>query len=334
MEKEDPELRFIADQIEKTGYPLEIHASEVLEKKGWNVLHSTFYRDSETGIMREIDIRADKTVDRSAVGDTIHPYRLNLRLDIQCKKSDSFAWVFFLTKRKTEEMATSPRFLDYLFVAKTSSQSRRSPLYPATAPITPTISPGIADSLRHVGDLGVVNPTTFRSLAATERAKIYKEIKMQRAKDSEPKGEYPEIYEAAMTVLKASDFDFNFLYTGMELVFNNRLSGIPLPRGIEIGDIQLYMPIILFEGRLITWQNGHLKKTDQVLLQAQVLSKWFFIPSPPIVVVQRDHLSDFLESVDEDLLALADRIHKNRSLLDEQFKLLSQQFVGSKNALG
>jgi len=63
LEKEDQELTFIAQQIEKTGYPLEIHASEELEKKGWNVFHSTFYRDFETGIPREIDIRADKTID-------------------------------------------------------------------------------------------------------------------------------------------------------------------------------------------------------------------------------------------------------------------------------
>ncbi|MGA2237904.1 MAG: hypothetical protein ABSG74_01700 [Candidatus Bathyarchaeia archaeon] len=329
MEKEEGELGFIADQIEKTGYPLEMHASEVLEKKDWNVLHSTFYRDSETGIMREIDIRADKAVDRSAAGDTIRPYRLNLRLVIQCKKSDSVAWVFFVTKRKTEEMATSPRFLDYLYVAKTSSLSRLYSPYPATGPTVPTLSLGIARSLKHVGDLKVVNPTTFRSLSAIEQAKTYKEIKMRKVQDSGATGEYPAIYEAAMTVLKATDFDFNNVYTTMQLVVNGRLSGMPLPPGIEIGDIQLYIPIILFEGRLITWQDGHLKKTDQVLLQSQVLSKGFFIPSPSIVVVQRDHLNDFLESIDEDLLVLADRIHKNRDTLDEQLRLLTQQFAGT-----
>jgi hypothetical protein len=329
LEKEDPELGFIAHQIEKTGYPLEIHASEVLEKNAWNVLHSTFYQDFETGSMREIDIRADKTVDRCLSGDTIHPYRVHLRLDIQCKKSDTFAWVFFLTARRTEEMATWPRFLDYLYVAKTSSLSRLYSPYPARLPTAPTLSPGIAKSLKHVGDLRVVNPTTFGCLAATEQAKAYKEIKMRKVQDSEPTGGCPPIYEAAMTVLKATDFDFNNVYATMQLVVNARLSGTPLLSGIEIGDIHLYMPIILFEGRLITWQNGHLKNTDQVLLQAQVLSKGFFIPSPPTVVVQRDHVNDFLKSVDDDLLVLADRIHKSRGTLDEQFRLLTQQFAGT-----
>jgi len=233
-----------------------------------------------------------------------------------------------------DEMATLPKFLDYFFVAKTSSQSRQYLPYPAMVPITPTISPGVAGSLRNVGDLKVVNPTTFRSLATTEQAKTHAEIKMTKAKDSEPKGEYPAIHEAAMTVLKATDFDFTDAYAAMQFVVNCRLSGIPLPPGNEIGEIRLYIPVILFEGRLITWQDGHLKRTDQVLLQAQVPSKGFFIPSPPIVIVQRDYLSDFLESLDEDLLALADKIHENRSVLDEQFRLLSQQFVGSKNALG
>jgi hypothetical protein len=331
LEKEDPELGFIARQIEQTGYPLEIHASEVLEKEGWDVLHSTFYEDFETRGMREIDIRADKTLDRSPSGDTINPYKIRLRLDIQCKKSDTFAWVFFLTPRTKEEMATGLAFLDYLYVAKTSSLSRLYSPYSAMLPATPTLSPGIAKSLRHMGELKLVNPNTFRSLAATEQAKTYKEIKVKRIRDSGSADGYPAIYEAAMTVLKATEFDRTNVYTVMQSVINGRLSGIPFPSGTEIGDIQLYMPIILFEGKLIAWQNGHLKNTDQVLLQSQVLSKGFFIPSPSIVVVRRDHLNDFLKSVDEDLLMLADRIHKNRGTLDEEFRLLTQQFASKSS---
>lgn len=326
MEEEDAELGFIARQIEQTGYPLEIHASEVLEKDGWDVLHSTFYEDFETRNVREIDIRADKTIDRSPSGETIYPYKIRLRLDIQCKKSDTFAWVFFLTPRKAEEMTTGLTFLDYLYVAKTSSLSRLYSPYPAMLPAAPTLSPGIAKSLKHTGELRLVNPGIFRSLAVTEQAKTYKEIKRKKAKDSGSAGGYPTIYEAAMTVLKATEYDCNSVYAVMQSVINSRLSGMPLPS--EIGDIQLYMPIILFEGKMIAWQKGHLKNTDQVLLQAQVLSKLVF-PSSSIVVVQRDHLNDFLKSVDEDLLILADRIHKNRDVLDEQFKLLTQQFAGT-----
>jgi hypothetical protein len=330
LEEEDAELRFIASQIEQTGYPLEIHASEVLEKEGWDVLHSTFYEDFDTRNVREIDIRADKVVDRSPSGDTIDPYKIRLRLDIQCKKSDIFAWVFFLTPRRTEEMATGLTFLDYLYVAKTSSLSRLYSPHAAMLPAAPTLSPAIAKSLRHAGDLKLVNPTIFRSLAATEQAKTYKEIKMKKTKDSGSAGGYPAIYEAAMTVLKATEFDWSNIYAAMQFVINGRLSGMPPQAGTEIGDIQLYMPIILFEGKLIAWQNGHLKNTDQVLLQAQVLSKGF-IPSPSIVVVQRDHLNAFLKSVDEDLLILADRIYKNRGALDEQFRLLTQQFAGTSS---
>jgi hypothetical protein len=328
LEKGDPELEFIARQIEKTGYPLEIHASEALEKRDWKVLHSTFYEDPETKRLREIDIRADKTVARSSPGDAISPYKIHLRLDIQCKKSDTFAWVFFLTPRRTEEMATGLRFLDYLYVAKTSSLSRLYSPYPEMLPHIPTLSPGIAKSLKHTGDLKLVDPTVFRSLAATEQAKTYKEIK-RKAQDSGSVDGYPAIYEAAMTVLKAADFDFNNAYSFMQFVINSRFSGLPLPTGTEIGDIQLYMPIILFDGKLMAWRNGHLGGADEVLLQAHVLSMGFFVPSPLLVVVQRDHFDDFLKSLDDDLIVLADRIRNNRAKLDQEFRLLTQQFSGT-----
>jgi hypothetical protein len=331
LEREDGELGFIADEIGKTGYPLEIHASEVLEKRGWSVLHSTFYQDIETGSMREIDIRADKSIDGSRAGDTISPHRLQLRLDIQCKKSDAVAWVFFLTTRRTQDMAPSPRFLDYLYVAKTTSLSRLYSTHRPTIPAAPTLSLGIAKSLKHVGDLGLIDRTTFQSLASAEQAKTYKEIKRKQAHDSKNAGEYPAIYEAAMTVLKATDYDFNNVYAMMQMVIDGSLSGVPLPRGVEIGDIQLYMPIILFEGKLVTWQDGHVKNANEVLLQSQVLSKMMFIPSPSIVVIHKDHLNDFLKSIDDDLLALADRIHENRGKLDEQLRSLKQQFASTDN---
>ena len=329
MKEGDPELEFIARQIEKTGYPLEIHASVVLEKRDWKVAHSTFYEDFETKSLREIDIRADRTVERSSLGNATTPYKIHLRLNIQCKKSDTFAWVFFLTQRKTDEMATGLRFLDYLYVAKTSSLSRLYSPYPAMLPHIPTLSPGIAKSLKHTGDLKLVDPTVFRSLAATEQAKTYKEIKMKKAQDSGSTDGYHMIYAAAMTVLKATDFDFNNAYSIMQFVINSRFSGAPLPAGAEIGDIQLYLPIILFDGKLLVWRNGHLEGADEVLLQAHILSMGFLVPSPLIIVVQRDHLDDFLKSLNDDLLVLADRISNSRAALDQEFKSLTQQFSGT-----
>jgi hypothetical protein len=46
-----------------------------------------------------------------------------------------------------------------------------------------------------------------------------------------------------------------------------------------------------------------------------------------VVVVHKDHFRDFLRCVDEDLTALANSIWNNRSALDEQLDLMTQEFA-------
>ena len=87
--------RIIRD-IEKSGYPLEIKATSVLESNGWNVLNQEGFLDVETGKWRTIDMVAWKNVN---IPDSLVYERLHVSLIIECKKS-SKPWVFWIRDKK------------------------------------------------------------------------------------------------------------------------------------------------------------------------------------------------------------------------------------------
>ena len=108
MEKR-PELeRKILKDIAKTGYPLEIRASLVLEEQGWTVTHNPAYLDPEEQKAREIDINAVRAWQVGAPGSPRHV--LLCSLFVECKRSEK-PWVFFVTP--VRQMERSGREVRY-----------------------------------------------------------------------------------------------------------------------------------------------------------------------------------------------------------------------------
>jgi hypothetical protein len=83
-EENSLEKRIIKD-LEKSGYPLEIYTTSVLESKGWEVINQDGYLDAEEGKWRTIDISAFMRIELpySSVYRVLH-----LTLIIECKKSE------------------------------------------------------------------------------------------------------------------------------------------------------------------------------------------------------------------------------------------------------
>lgn len=93
--------RQIIEDLEKTGFPLEVLTSSELDKRGWMVYPSCLYKDPETSISRELDVHAVNV-------DTSYAYKIPVKvkpipenrnkfishLVIQCKKTKK-PWVFF-----------------------------------------------------------------------------------------------------------------------------------------------------------------------------------------------------------------------------------------------
>src|SRR5712692_9028930 len=103
-------------ELEKTGLPLEIEVSELLEKE-WKVSNNQAYIDEDEGKTREIDIFA---IHQSET-DQLHfvkPPRLFLATDlaIECKRSESNAWVFPTRKTALPYTFGSGQTIDFLKV--------------------------------------------------------------------------------------------------------------------------------------------------------------------------------------------------------------------------
>lgn len=85
---------FLRGEIEKSGFPLEIEVSSILENLKWVVLNNQPFRDPDEEALRSVDIYAFH-------GPTAYEFSKNLpfgfspKIIIECKKSSSHAWVFF-----------------------------------------------------------------------------------------------------------------------------------------------------------------------------------------------------------------------------------------------
>lgn len=88
----------LIQQVKKSGYPLEIEISNILESRHYVVFNSEYYFDEEIQQGRDIDVYA-LPLDPDPLNDEILPFRLRLELAIECKKSEPYAWVFYTRPR-------------------------------------------------------------------------------------------------------------------------------------------------------------------------------------------------------------------------------------------
>jgi hypothetical protein len=95
---------FIAKEIKKSGFPLEIFSSLILEKADWNVTRHLLYFNELRSIYNEIDIYASKQSKRAGFGGS----RLQVLevLVIECKKQEEKPWVFFEQERLNSNFST------------------------------------------------------------------------------------------------------------------------------------------------------------------------------------------------------------------------------------
>ena len=109
--KEEEEKKIknnVLEAVKKSGYPLEIEVSTMLDKmlKDWFVNNTCYYFDYEENKGRDLDINACAT-------EVLNGILLFCDLVIECKKSDDI-WVFFTRPKGTEY--PSQQITDTLFL--------------------------------------------------------------------------------------------------------------------------------------------------------------------------------------------------------------------------
>ncbi len=207
------ENRYIADELGKSGFPLEIETAEVLEKSGWEVLPSVFYYDYDDDTYKETDIIAYKTVAKGDKDTPYYPYHITVVLLIECKKRDDVAWVFFPRPRKEND-------IDYYGVGLASVDSFRvarlsNLLAGLVLPrhISFSIKPwvflreDIAKQIWGITELNLIQARDFDCLAVSEKASFFDVVKLSKRvngkfnRDSERK----QIHSAVSGLAKATE---------------------------------------------------------------------------------------------------------------------------------
>ena len=85
----------IVEEVQKTGFPLELRTAAHLRTNGYYVAHSVYFIDKDEEKGREIDIRGLKNV---FFKRDEREYVVRHVLTIECKKSVSRPWVFFCSQ--------------------------------------------------------------------------------------------------------------------------------------------------------------------------------------------------------------------------------------------
>ena len=330
------EIDFIKKEIERSGFPLEIEVSSILKEDGWEVLPSSIYFDEDEKSWREIDIKAYKSADSSSQNESIKPYRLTLALIIECKKSEKFAWVFFPQPRSKEDLSrvTNIVSLDFLTVVKRQSllkgEFNQIKLFPSLSELRflnmdpnliteeELVTPDIARKMKFLSELKIVPPGAFRHLAKGMKAKAYKEIKLEKKEKKSPPS---EIFKAVNALIKATKYELILssggIYAGAYLT--KKKTEMLLEKGSL--QIEIFIPILIFDGKLYSWLNGDVKREDEVLLEGRCHTRYYF-ENMLISVVKKEHFKQFLHNIDENFIKLIDCIYENKAKLDEQTKMI------------
>ncbi len=82
----------ILDEINKTGFPLELRISKLLQEGGYYNANNLYYIDRDEDKGREVDMRALKNIEFKENGEE---YYVRHCLLIECKKSVGKPWVLF-----------------------------------------------------------------------------------------------------------------------------------------------------------------------------------------------------------------------------------------------
>lgn len=221
----------VKKEIEKTGLPTEIMATEALNAEDWTIFNEYPYLDMDENKVRTLDIVADKSLskkNREMESD------LACYLYIECKKTDRSSWVFYTQTTPVPFVLLSIDQLSYNVVAGTFNRVIEA--YEESNKELTVEGAGMSIFSRI--------PVRLESLSY-KIALSQQQVSINDRKRGS-KGAKDEFYEALMQVLKTlSDRERN-AKSGKE-------------SKIRVGDVVI--PIIIFDGLLFEcfFENGKLK---------------------------------------------------------------------------
>jgi len=298
-------------RIKKSGYPLEIEISNLLDKD-YVVFNTKYYFDEETKKGRDIDIYASPSyfdVDRKLVDleKKLLPFKLRTEIAVECKKSETHAWVFYTSQNvKLSGYHISGQ-------VKTSVPKRR------------TFS---TDSFEWI----LQKCLTFHYRKFERVAIAYDEIKkkkLEKEKTKKDNSTRRELFEAINQLVKFTCYEIHQSF--------DRISKLPKPSMYK-AVILIFFPTIVFDGDMfeVTFDSGEpkLERKNHIILGTTYRCPYCQeVESFMFDVVHRSYFSEFMKILRADYTEVRKSMLKKHDELVKSAKNTRQKY-GSKTTEG
>jgi hypothetical protein len=282
---------FLTEELKRTGYPLQIEIASALEGT-YVVDNNSYYFDPDEPKAREIDINAF-TRKREFEKKRIGPFAVVDALPIECKKSETHAWIFLT--QPTAMKWLQGQCIDFMQI------------------MTGDLWFGFVDMIQDVAGLRL-HYDQFKRVANT-----YVEIRYDKGKESKK----TEIFEAKNQLVKFVNYDISQF---LERLKNHKFN--PMKNHL----LWFYHPTIVFDGQLYEAicenQSIRLFERKHILMStwhSPLYLKDFPRTEKPdlpylIDVVRKDFFTDFLKILENDYSSLWSCIYDNIEKLKKQVK--------------
>ena len=293
----------LIDEIKRSGYPLEICISSILEDNDWVVLNNQPFRDSDEDKLRSVDILAFHNP-TSYDFNKHKPLGFAPNLIVECKKSENHAWVFFSRPERNKVFRMSGHVHDYPKLFSTKAYCNRHKLSKFGHFSYEYYFNSFNDPNKGMRD---IHYSDFDSVAIT-----YDEYKIKKGTRNTRKN----ILEAVNQIVKFFLFDLE--------------ESISSPGRIR-GAVSSYYPIIVtflaivLDGKLFDARIENNKLTLEE--RKHILYNYKFRPRNSYInidfwidVVKKEFFSSYLSEIKQDISLISDKIIFERELLSTYLK--------------
>ena len=290
---------YLIKRIKQSGYPLEIRISDILDNDEYYVSNTQYYFDEDTKQGRDIDIFASPLffdLDKKLIDleNKLRPFRVRTDMAIECKKSQTHAWVFYTRPNvKLSGYHVSGQF-------KTSVPKNTKTL--------------VDPFKRELQDCFAFHYHDFERVAIA-----YDEIKKQKLekgttrKDNQSRR---EIFEAINQLIKFTCYE-----THQTL---NRFLNLSVKTAYK-DIIVFYFPIIVFDGDMfeVIFDSGepNVERTNHIILKTEYNCSYCNeVESFTLDVVHSSFFSEFMNILRMDFEKVRNNILKRHIELLEKVK--------------
>jgi len=298
---------YLLEEIEKSGFPLEIEVSSVLEDQNWVVLNNQPFRDPDEDKLRSVDILGfhEPTASDSA---RYGPLAFSPRLLIECKKSISHAWVFFSRPERSKVFLMSGQVYDFPKAFSTEAYRNKDKLSPIGLFSYDYYFNSLVSSSRGMRHIHYAD---FDNVAITyDEYDIQSNSKRRRTKSRK------EIFEAVNQIVKFQNFDMEESIRAPGRIKSATSPFFP----IELSFLAIVLDGGLFE---VTVEDNKpsIEERDHVLLYYRYRpSKSFVNLDFWIDIVKREFFPAYVRKIHRDISLISDKIVSEIKLLSAYLK--------------